>query len=350
MLAVNASLFDRARAERFAQLLDEANGGRRHHARSRLDEELAELVITGQQLKAMELSAAPDPTFRRDLRAQLIAAAERDGIGVTASPQPRESLRRIIAKPSARPRARGAIVVGIAAGTLALSGVSVASGEAMPGDALYGMKRSTERAQLALAGSDLTRGQLYLDFARTRLQEAHALRANDAGFVAALKDMDIETQQGIRMLVGSAMEQHDTTALDAIDAFVSGQRMLVAQMLDQSANTGRQQVTESLALLTRVEQRSVAVRSALACGAKATGTDILGPVLGGCAIATQGKVQGQGTQTSVQQTTPGQTGAKPTDIPQGSSPSATTANPAEKKQDDGLLSELGRILGGLLGG
>ena len=113
----------------------------------------------------------------------LLATAEREGIGVTARPEPerprpRLRPRRGSAGIARRPAARGAIVVGIAAGTLALSGVSVASGEAIPGDALYGVKRSTERAQLALAGSDLTRGQLYLDFARTRLPEAHAVRAD----------------------------------------------------------------------------------------------------------------------------------------------------------------------------
>ena len=52
---MNASLFDRARAERFAQLMDEANGGRRHHARSRLDDELAELVATSQRLQSFPL-------------------------------------------------------------------------------------------------------------------------------------------------------------------------------------------------------------------------------------------------------------------------------------------------------
>ena len=48
---------------------------------------------------------------------------------------------------------------------MAVSGMSAASENAMPGDALYGVKRSTERAQLALASSEVNRGQLFLDFA-----------------------------------------------------------------------------------------------------------------------------------------------------------------------------------------
>jgi hypothetical protein len=321
-----------------------------------LDDELAELVATSQQLQVMPISAQASPVFKRDLRAQLLATAVREGIGSTAQPEPKA--RRALRRPrleglTPRPRARGAIVVGIAAGTLALSGVSVASGEAIPGDALYGMKRSTERAQLALAGSDLTRGQLYLDFARTRLQEAYAVRSDPNGFLAALRDMDGETQQGIRMLVGSAMTQHDTTALDAVDKFVSDQRLLVAQMLDLNPGAGREKVTESLALLTVVEQRAVAARSALACGAKPNGADALGPILGGCATATQsGTKTTTGTNTTgVEVTTANPASTGPTGIPQDLIPSAA-ASPGtqEEKTDDGLLGELGRILGGLLGG
>src|SRR5207245_7569974 len=93
-------------------------------------------------------------------------------------------------------RARGAVLVGLAAGTLALSGMSAASGNAMPGDPLYGVKRSTESARLALAGSDISRGQLYLEFARNRLAEAQAIGPNGAGLSGMLDDMDAETRDG----------------------------------------------------------------------------------------------------------------------------------------------------------
>jgi Domain of unknown function (DUF5667) len=343
VLAVNASLFERARTERFAQLLDEASGARRHHARVRLDEELAELVQTGQKLRSIRFNNAPTRHFKAELRARLIATAEREGIGVTAAAKPRSLKRRTV---SARPRARGAIVVGIAAGTLALSGVSVASGEAIPGDTLYGMKRSTERAQLALAGSDASRGQLYLEFARTRLQEAYAVRSSESGFISSLRDMDEETQQGIRVLVGSAINQHDTTALDTIDRFLVGQRMLVAQMLNLSTDAGRQKVTESLELLTRVGERSKATRAALACGAGTTGADQLGPVPTKCGTAKTQQGAGTGGQSTAQQSQPGSAEGGTTDPqPQASAP----ASPVPEKKGDGLLDKLGRILSGLLG-
>jgi hypothetical protein len=357
VLAVNASLFPRARAERFAQLVDEANGGRRHHARSRGDEELTALVSTTMQLQAMPVSADPSPVFKRDLRAQLMAAAVRDGIGITAQPEARPGLRRklVQATSNGRSRSRGAVVIGVAAGALVLSGVSVASGEAMPGDALYGMKRQTERAQLALAGSDLSRGQLYLDFARTRLQEAYSVRADGAGFVSSLRDMDTETQQGVSMLVTSALSTNDTTALDAIDRFVLSQRGIAGRMLDRSSDTSREKLTGSLALLSRVEQRALAARSALACGAKSTGNDGLGPIPGACAVTPGSAPAQQGVKSNTAPVTPEQ-GTAPAGEP-GATPAAT-ASPAasatpeenEEAESGGLLSDLGRILGGLLGG
>jgi hypothetical protein len=347
---VNASLFDRARAERFAQLLDEAGGARRQHVRSRLDRELAEPVEIGRQLNAMRFNVSPTAEFKADLRAQLLAAAVREGIGVTAAPAERRRLRKRIM--STRPRARGAIVVGIAAGTLALSGVSVASGEAIPGDTLYGMKRHTERAQLALAGSDVSRGQLYLDFARTRLQEAYQVRGTEGSFVGSLRDMDNETLQGVRTLITSAVAQHDTTALDAIDKFAGQQRMLVAQMLDLSeSQAGRAKVTESLGLLIRIEERSKTARAALACGASTSGEDALGPIPASCAVAA--RVQQAPTTAGERPAERSQNGAAeegaiaPAPAPVASSPSVAPQEP--EKQEGGLLDELGRILGGLLG-
>jgi hypothetical protein len=334
VLAVDASVFDRARAERFAQLLDEAGGGRRHHTRTRVDDELAELVSAAQLLRDVRLRAAPEPIFKRDLRALLIAKAERDGIGATSIAAERENARL------ARPRARGAIAIGIAAGTLALSGVSVASSDALPGDALYGMKRSSKRAQLALAGSDFVRGQLYLEFARSRVHDANALRGDQSNFVSVLTEMDADTQQGVRVLVTTALNKHDTAALDAIDGFVVSQRTQVASMLHSSDGPSREKVRGSLALLTAVEDRATAARSALACGANPTGSDPLGPIVSCPASAADQPNTGE---------QPGKKPAKGTGLSHGNTHALLAAEVEAAKVDD-ALGELGRILAALLGG
>ncbi|MCX4389301.1 DUF5667 domain-containing protein [Micromonospora peucetia] len=290
---MDSNLFSRRRAERFAQLLDEANGGRRHHVRSRADDQLAALVAVGQRLPVARPAVEVDPEFRTGLRAMLLATAEREGIGAPATVTTEPASRRSAAEPgrnrllpavtARRARARGAILVGVAAGAVALSGISAASENAVPGDALYGMKRSTERAQLALASSDVSRGQLFLDFARTRLAEAATLRGDEDGFSAVLNDMDADTRQGVRLLTGAAVQRSDPAALDAVNSFLTGQRRAVGGLLDDATRADRDRTRRSLALLDAARKRSDALRAAIACGLPApVGSDALGPVPATC--------------------------------------------------------------------
>lgn len=291
---MSASLFQRKRAERFAQLLDEAGGGRRHHVRSTVDDELQGLVPLTARVSDLPLQVEANQEFRDGLRAMLMATVEREGIGATAinpEPDPATTPRglrivRAVRRPGAtrpgytrRPRARGAIVVGLAAGTLALSGMSAASGDAIPGDALYGVKRQTERAQLALAGSDISRGQLYLEFARTRLNEAQAVKGDPAGFSAVLTDMDSETQQGARLLTTTAVDRKDSAALDALDAFATEQRRATAQLRDTASGPTQTRAEQSIQLLDDILARSKALRPLLPCGTGAVGSgDSIGPL------------------------------------------------------------------------
>lgn len=343
------AVFDRRRAERFARLLDEANGGRRHHSHSRLDAQLAEFVTLGDQLRGTHVPG-PSPDFRSDLRAQLMATAEREGIGVTATePEP------ILVKP-ARSRTRIAIVAGVATGTLAVSGISMASGDANPGDALYQVKRSTERAQLALASSDLSRGQLYLEFARTRLTEASAVRSNGDGFAAALGDMDKDTIEGVRLLTTSAMGQGGTAALDTVDRFAADQKSLMGRLTALVDGPSRQRADASTTLLDAISDRSHSLRAALACGAKTSTADALGPAASPCPAPA-----GQQPETNLPRstttvtprpaTTPtvGTSGEATTPAQIAPSASATPQPSASTEGDEGLLGELGRILGDLLG-
>ncbi|MCL7458784.1 DUF5667 domain-containing protein [Micromonospora echinofusca] len=285
---MDSNLFSRRRAERFAQLLDEANGGRRHHVRSRADDQLTALVAVGRRLAVAPPAVKVDPEFRTGLRAMLLATAEREGIGAPAEPSSRRPAdagrsRLLPAVTARRARARGAILVGVAAGAVALSGISAASENAVPGDALYGMKRSTERAQLALASSDVSRGQLFLDFARTRLAEAAALRGDEDGFSAVLDDMDADTRQGVRLLTTAAAQRSDPAALDAINSFLTGQRRAVGGLLDDAGRADRDRTRRSLALLDAARKRSDALRAAIACGLPApAGSDALGPAPASC--------------------------------------------------------------------
>lgn len=318
--------------------MDEAAGARRHRMRSTFDDSLTGLVSVSQRLADLPVKVEAQQEFRDGLRAMLLATAEREGIGVTAKvpePSPRTGLHSLRRPAGSRPavsrrtRTRGAIVVGLAAGTLALSGMSAASGDAIPGDALYTVKRSTEKAQLALAGSDISRGQLYLEFARTRLDEAQAVK-DPTGLTSVLDDMDNETVEGIRLLTATAVTRKDTAALDAIDSFTTGQHAAAEKLRASTNGDAHTRATKSVTLLEEIDRRSKALRPLLKCGQSAVSSpDTLGPVPNSTACKPankSGNNQQQQQPSSPQQNVPEQTttstGERP--APAGTSTTATT--------------------------
>lgn len=338
---------DRRRAERFAELLDETGGGRRHHWSGPADEELAELVAIGTTLSAVRPGARVGNEFRTGLRAMLVATAERDGIGDTAVPtEPAgghaAEPRRGLSLSGRRIRARGAIVIGVAAGAMAVSGISAASENAAPGDALYGVKRQTERAQLAMAGSDVTRGQLSLDFARTRLAEAAALPGGTTGFSGVLNDMDADTRQGVKLLTEAAVARTDRSPLSRIDTFVAGQRRTFAPLLGRLPAADSERAGKSLSLLDDVQARAEELRAGLSCGTVTrTGADSLGPRLRGCMAGKDSSGSNAGSPGHGQKAgaKPGSSGAgdsEPTSEarPEKTDPAADpTGKPANKPGD-----------------
>jgi hypothetical protein len=388
--AVKFDFFDRRSAERFAELLDETNGSHRHHSRGSADDQLAELVAIGHSLSAARSGVQVDTEFRVGLRAMLVATAERDGIGATATvveTEPgahagvREPGRGLLRSGSGRRiRVRGAIVISVAAGAMAVSGISAASENASPGDALYGVKRSTERAQLAMAGSDVTRGQLSLDFARTRLAEAAAMKGDDTSFGTVLSDMDNDTRQGVKLLTGSAVTRKDAAPLTTVDGFVAGQRSAFQSMLSKLNPGNLERAQSSMALLDDVQQRTQSLRAGLACGtASPDGTDPLGPKLDGCTTGkgstAPDRPQGTGERRgSKDGGSPQSTGTDPTRLGRtdptaipgvngqavpgaedptapGVAPSSGRPHPGQSSTpaDDAGKGVLGGILGGVLG-
>jgi hypothetical protein len=306
-----SELFHRRRAERLARLLDQADGGPRPHSRSSMDDRLVNELVIAQRLATVEFGPQVEPgaQFRTSFRANLVATAQRHPVapaqrrpatgriyadaspgsvasrartGTVANPAPvaggnGPARRRL---PGTR-RTRAAILVGVAAGTLALSGISMASGDAMPGDPLYAMKRSTESAQLVLAGSDIDRGQAYLSFARTRAREAAVTRADPGKLIPVLTDLDEQTTSGVRLLTAAALSHRDAGLLDAIDAFVADQRPVLADLIGTVSLRDRPRAQQSLDLLAQIARRSAALRAAISC-APVGRSDPLGPLPPDC--------------------------------------------------------------------
>jgi hypothetical protein len=152
-----------------------------------------------------------------------------------------------------------------------------------------------------MAGSDDTRGQLALDFARTRLTEAASLPGSDSAFGGVLADMDADTRQGVKLLTSSAVARRDVAPLTTVDGFVLTQQRIMEPILGRLSDGNRTRAQESLTLLDDVHERSETLRAGLACSTvTSAGMDELGPKLRDCVTGTNGSSakdeapQGQG--------------------------------------------------------
>jgi len=135
------------------------------------------------------------------------------------------------------------------------------------------VKLSAEATQLAFAGSDQSKGRLYLDFANSRLLEAREVPLDRVDRV--LQAMDQEIVDGTGLLIAAAVKG-DGLALDTLRDFVRTQRTrLTAFTLAVPGATvaaGR-----SFALLDEVSTRTDAIAAALHGGCRFATADRLGP-------------------------------------------------------------------------
>lgn len=128
--------------------------------------------------------------------------------------------------------AAGGLSVGVAAG--AFGGVAAASADALPGDALYGLKRGMEDMRLTIADDGADRGKVYLDLASTRLQEARRLMERARGgelddesvgeIRKALSGMQQEASEGHRLLSAAYRKDGSLKPIEALNAFSSSHR------------------------------------------------------------------------------------------------------------------------------
>ncbi len=294
---------ERRRAEEFARLLDSEDPTLPHQrsadpsavpVHTDAAEAFAELVGVTERLGGLgeQLMAASRPSqhWQDATRRRLMAVAAEEGIGVTARARASavvpETRRAPVLDDMFPRRPRGgrrlAIVAALLTGTVAVSGVSAASGDALPGETLYGVKRSTERAQLALAGNDLGRAQLYLEFARTRIQEASEVVGDDAAVASALSDATGELRSGTALLGEIAVESGDPAPLDYVDLFTNEHRWVLEDLADELDGEALVAGEELVAVLEAAAVRSVELRGALDCTEAGGATDALGPIPGSC--------------------------------------------------------------------
>jgi len=277
------------------------------------DPEQRELLDLAAELSSIELGEAPDPTFRAETRQRLLAMAEQHH----AAAAPTSTTRRPAFLPVQARLRRLSVAVAVVAALVAVVGLlNVASRDALPGDNLYAVKRGSEQVQLALTFDPQERGYAMLHHAETRLDEvtvlvrdpqaaafaspglplAFAASATPTTLLAAggsddladgvsdevvetLADMDRQTQAGIALLTGTAVDAADQATLDVLPVWAAGQQDLLGGLVEQMTAQEQDRAQDSLALLDRVGDRARSLGESLPCQClDAEPTDELGPV------------------------------------------------------------------------
>lgn len=339
---------------RAARQFDRALESPTRHGASRHDVNTRQMVELAHRLSAMDLDGGPDQEFRDRLRQRLIA------VGTVANSQPdsaksRSALSDRIHARRERSHRRLAFAASALTVLVITGGFAVAeSHRALPGDMLYGLKRTTEQVQVSLATNDTTAGHEHLSMASTRLKEIRdligerggalgpirytaaggTLSAHEARLViSTLHDMDKQTRDGSMLLTRTAAKSGHTKPLHDLDHWARSQRNGVRAIHALVGGAAATRAAASVHLLSQVINRVTDLLNQPHCSGPIH-TDSLGvlprkacPMLPEQPSTTQSTTTppthsaGQGTDT-----TPGTT--SPTTTPPASSTGTSSTPPS----------------------
>ncbi|MER7248677.1 DUF5667 domain-containing protein [Kribbella sp. NPDC000426] len=261
----------RARAESFAHAVDH---GPRHSARLSEDPELLEAVELVGRLRTAG-AVAPRPEFSAELRHRLLEqAAARAATTATPTmvrsapdssddPPGREDVGASVTDIRRRQGRRIRLVASTAALVLLGGGIgsAAAAQQAMPGDTLYGMKRSIENVSTNVSVGDDSRGRRDLEHAMTRLSEVRQL-ADNGGSVgtinATLDDFSAQSRKGVSRLVASYQQDGDESSISAITTFITSARQALVGLAPKLPPESLKSGVEALATIEQLAQHTTA--------------------------------------------------------------------------------------------
>lgn len=242
------------------------------------------------------------------------------------------------ARPVSGARARFAIAaVAVLALVGSLAGMSLLlARDALPGDALYGFKRTAEAASLGLTFGDESKALKHLDFASARVSEIETLAhrypdpasAPTGSYLTALTDFDNDAAAGSRQLIALATRA-DGSQLELLGAWARQHQARLTGVELPSVVHARE--SASIELLGTIAGRADALLARMDCYQITSGSfDEVGalPASGRCE-----RVAADGPPRDV----PAPDGSRPGDTPAapsaGRGPAPTTP-PATELPDD----------------
>lgn len=260
----------RARAEAFAHAVDH---GPRHSSRLSDDPELMEAVELVGRLRTAG-AVAPRPEFSAELRHRLMEQAAARAATTTPTmvrsspddsddPPDSEDVDASVTDIRHRHGRRIRLVASTAALVLLGGGIgsAAAAQQAMPGDTLYGMKRSIENVSTNVSVGDDSRGRRDLEHAMTRLSEVRALAENggDVGTInATLDDFSAQSRKGVSRLVASYQQDGDAGSITAVTQFITSARQALVELAPKLPPESLKSAVEALATIEQLAGHTTA--------------------------------------------------------------------------------------------
>lgn len=262
-------------------------------------------------------ATAPDAAARNRMRDKVIAglpeiladraaAAPSTTLSTADSPTAMSSAAtsstgtRPVAGPAARTRrpasTRGRLAIAVGAAfclVLALCGMTMLlSNGALPGDPLYGLRRTVESAAMSLTFGNESKGFKHLSFAADRITDIESLATrypdladSPAGdYLTAFADFDADAAAGSADLTGYA-SSNGPDVLNQLHDWAATQAGRITVVSTRLSAAGRAAGTTSVNLLARIQTRATALLARTSCYTVTSGSsDDIGvlPATGPC--------------------------------------------------------------------
>ena len=255
----------RRAAEQFARVVDGSGAD--------VADRFADLTATVDVLRRHEGPTAR-PEFVADLRSQLMAAAD---TALVPSDVPRSSeLAPVVALRPGRPR-RLAIATAAFVVVGGTAGMAAAAEQALPGSALYPIKRGIESAQVSLNTSDSAKGRDLVGQAGTRLDEvAQLVRNGDSSsqITNTLSSYQRTLARGSDLLFVAYQRDPSSEDLGQLRGTLQTQTDQLKSLAGQAPSGTRPDFDSASALLADLDQQARVLCSNCGPDSGATGGDL----------------------------------------------------------------------------
>lgn len=287
--------------ERFARAADAlADRGAKRDSVEPHDPRLAGEFAVLLRLRRSADATAPGPDARERMRAKVMA--ELPEILTEHAKTARTTTLSTAGKAAAgqaKPRVtgtRGRLAIAVGAAfclVIALCGMTMLlSSSALPGDPLYGIRRTVESAAMSLTFGDESKGFKHLAYAADRISDIESLAArypntadSPAGdYLTALADFDSDAAAGSSDLTGYA-SSNGPDVLNQLHDWAGQQAARITAVSPKLPPEARTSAATSLTLLSRIEGRTTALLARTSCYTVTSGaSDDIGvlPATGPC--------------------------------------------------------------------